>query len=339
MELRFGIIGLGALGRIQARLCDDMDEVEVIGGADVSAEAREAFEALSGAPTYESYEQLLASLGDELDAVLITSPHTLHYDHATACLDQGLHVHLEKPMVTDITDAVDLVERDRESDSILQLGYQRHLHPGYREIARLIEAGRIGEVHMVNSYMGQRWITEQRGTWRANPELSGGGQLYDSGSHLLDTILWTTNAQPRSVAAVMDYQDADVDVNSALSAVLSGPERPVTASVGISGDGRGTSPEEGLYIWGTSGRIAYENRTLLIAEDDGQAYRTEITDDLSFETMTRRKLEAFVAAIRGERAVVATSEFGLQVTALTEAAYEAYETDSTVDVQALIERA
>ena len=116
----------------------------------------------------------------------------------------------------------------------LQVGYQRHFDPVFRELKRLVTGGRIGEIHAANAYLGQDWIEIQRGAWRTDPALSGGGRLYDSGSHLLDALLWTLDAEPGTVAAVTDDRGEDVDVNSALAATLErGAAAPVTASVGV----------------------------------------------------------------------------------------------------------
>jgi predicted dehydrogenase len=333
--LRVGAIATGGLAFREAQLFDELDGVEVVAGADVDPAAREVFADEFGTAVYEDHAEMLDA--EDLDAVNVVTPHTLHYEQTTDALERGLHVHLEKPMVTTVAHGHDIIQRAAERDLVLQVGYQRHFHPGYREIRRLVEEGRIGDVHMVACYLAQDWISGQAGTWRVNPELSGGGQLSDSGSHLLDAMLWTTDSKPASVAASMDYRDQDVDVNSALAATLEGPSGPITASIGVSGDG--TSFEEGLAIWGTEGHIEYGHGEITVAESDGQTYTAEVEADTGFRTLTSAKLGAFVEAIRGEREVAVPGEYGLLVTALTEGAYEALECGETVDVQQLIEDA
>jgi predicted dehydrogenase len=241
MTLRIGVIGVGGLGHLQTQTYIGMAQVEVVGAADVSEEARHLFENDFSAPAYEHYREFLHEHGEELDAVMIVTPHTLHHEQAKSCMKQGYHVLLEKPMVTDTADAVDLIETADEEGVILQVGYQRHFHPAFEEIRRIIKEGRIGRVHCANCYLGQNWIDLHREDWRTDPSLSGGGQLYDSGSHLLDALLWTTDTKPKSVTAQMEYAKPDVDVNSALSIQLEG-EETLIASVGLSGDGIDVAP-------------------------------------------------------------------------------------------------
>lgn len=339
MEVGMGIVGLGGLGHVLLNIYEVMDGVDVVAGTDVSDGARRAFESAVDAPAYEDLRSLLAAHAGDLDAMTIVTPHTLHYQQASACFDEGLDVLVEKPMVTDITHAVDLVRTAEERDLVLEVGYQRHFHPAFREIRRLVDGGRIGEVHAVNCYLGQDWIAPHQGTWRTNPDLSGGGQLYDTGSHLLDAMLWTTESEPETVSAEIEYAEPEVDVNSALAITLRGTERTVTASVGVNGDGVSMSPTEGYVFWGTQGRLTYADDRLTVTENDGVTYAAEILAGTDFETVTREKLEDFVAAVRGEREPTVPGEVGLQVTALTEAAYRADETGSRVDVQASIEAA
>jgi len=337
METRIGIIGVGGLGYLQVSSYEDVEGVSIVGAADISADAREVFEREHGVPAYEHYRELLHELEDEMDAVTIVTPHTLHYEQAKACIERGLHVLVEKPMVTDVAHAVDLIETAADESVVLQVGYQRHFHPAFREIRRVVDEGRIGQIHMVNCYLGQDWIDVHRDSWRTNPSLSGGGQLYDSGSHLIDALLWTTDTQPVSVGAQIEFDEQGIDVNSSLSLVLEGDEGTTLASIGITGDGVDTTPSEGYVYWGTEGRITYDEDQITVAENDSVTYRTEITERMDFRTLNQRKLENFVESIEGTSEPAVPGEVGLQVTALTEAVYQAAETGSVVSVQSLID--
>lgn len=339
MELQIGVIGIGGLGHLQTKTYAGIEATTVVGGADISAGARRTFEENFQAPAYENYRELLHEHREELDAVMIVTPHTLHYEQAKACIEQGLHVLLEKPMVTDIAHAVDLIESATEQGVVLQIGYQRHFHPAFEEIRRIIQSGRIGDIHTVNCYLGQDWIDVHRDTWRTDVSLSGGGQLYDSGSHLFDALLWTTGTVPTSVTAQIDYADPGVDVNSALTLRLDRDGDPALASVGISGDGVDVPPEEGYFYWGSAGRISYIDNQIAVAEKGAMTYRTEITSGTDFQSLNRRKLENFIGSIEGTVEPAVPGNVGLQVTALTEAAYQAADSERSVAVQPLIEEA
>jgi len=329
-----GVIGLGGLGRLQAQTLTERDDVRLLGGADVAADAREAFGDAFDCPTYEDHPTLLAD--HDLDAAVIVTPHTLHHGQAVDCIEAGTDVHLEKPMVTTTEDAVDLLARAAAADRIVQVGYQRHFSPEYRELRRVVGGGRIGAVHMAACHLAQDWISGQAGSWRTDPSLSGGGQLIDSGSHLQDALLWTTDTTPATVAAVQDDWGHDVDVNSALAATLSGADRAITASIGVSGDGHAF--EEGLHLWGTGGHASLTRDGLTVVEDGAPVY-SAAPESTGFREITATKLGAFVEAVRGERGVAVPGEYGLRVTALTEAAFRAAEAGETVDARRLVAEA
>ncbi|WP_380678492.1 Gfo/Idh/MocA family protein [Salinigranum sp. GCM10025319] len=339
-------LGLGDLGRLEASVLDSLDGVRLVGGADPASGARETFEDELDRPAYESVDDLLGS--EDVDLVTIVTPHTLHYEQARECLSRDVHVHLEKPMVTDLAHADDLIERAAAHDLVLAVGYQRHFDPRFREIRRIVDSGRIGRPHMAVGHLEQEWIRWTQHQWRSNPELSGGGQLYDSGSHLLDVLLWTLRADPVSVTATVDRQGHAVDVNSALTVDLerraSGgaaggkttePEsEPITASVGVSGAGTSIpDPGESFRVWGTDGTVSFDGETITVREA-GMTYETTpaVPD---FEELTRRKLGNVVDAIRDEAELEVPASDGRQVVALTEAAYEAAERGERVTVAGL----
>ncbi|APW99750.1 oxidoreductase [Halobiforma lacisalsi AJ5] len=349
MQFGAAAIGLGGLGQLALEVLVDLEGVELVAGADVAADARDVFEREFDAPAYADHESLLEAHGDEIDVAVIVTPHTLHYEQARTCLEAGTHVYLEKPMVTDVGDAVDLLETaDREGLEI-QVGYQRHFHPGFAEIKRLVDSGRIGDVHTANAYLGQNWIDLHEGTWRVDPSLSGGGQLYDSGSHLLDALLWITGGTPRSVAGHMEYADEDeddrIDVNSSLSVRLEADGenqddgRSILAGVTVSGDGVNLSPSEGYAIWGTDGRVTFDGERIRLEERGATVYESTIEAPTDFTTLTGAKLENFLETIAGDSEPEVPGDVGLQVTALTEAAYRADREKRRIDVQSLIENA
>jgi len=339
MVLQIGIIGVGGLGYLQAKTYAELGSVDIVAAADVTADARDLFEREFHAPAYETYRALLHEHGADLDAVTIVTPHTLHYEQTMACLESGLHVLVEKPMVTDVGHAKALVEAAADRDLVLQVGYQRRFHDGFREIDRILRSGRIGRLRAVDCFVSQNWIDNHRGTWRVDPQLSGGGQLYDTGSHVLDALIWLSHAQPTAVTAQIQYAKPDIDVDSVLTVRLEHDAEPILASVAIVGDGVDATPQEGYRFWGTDGTISYTNDELEIDEQNGAAYRTEMAIDADFDTLNRRKLRNFVDAIEGQAELAVPGTVGLTITALTEAAYQADATGSTVSVQSVVENA
>jgi len=327
-NLRTGVIGTGGLGTHLGAMMEEIPGGEVVAIAEVSEEARTRAGTRLDAPEnarYGDHEAMLESV--DLDAVLIATPHTLHYEQVLAAMEHDLHVLCEKPLTTDLETARDLVERDENREEILQVGYQRHIEGPYvaaRE--QVAESG--GHPTFVTAEITQNWIQSQKGAWRANPDLSGGGQLYDTGSHVIDAVLWVTGLEPTAVTASMVFWEEDPRVDTQATLTVEFAEEAV-ASIAVSGD----APEvrEHHRYWGDDGAVyvdgrAWNDREVHFVDPDG-AQRYPGTPD-----RYPNKVVAFVESIREGTEPVATSRDALAVTAVTEAAYESARTDRRVEL-------
>jgi predicted dehydrogenase len=326
--LRTGIVGTGGWGTHIAEQFHENPDAEVIALTDISETNREgAGETLAVEPEhqYDDHESMMAT--EALDAVQITSPHELHYDHVVAALEHDLHVFCEKPFTPGLERARDLTRRVEASDVVTMVGYQRHVNAAYGEIRDAIASGDI-EPKLVTAELTQGWLEIAAGTWRADPTLSGGGQLYDSGSHVLDAIVWMLDEVPTAVTAEMEFEGEErVDVQATLTVRFDGG---TVASIAISGD----SPDvyERIAVRGDGGRgivrgTGWSHRECAIVDADGEE-RTAVAEDLS----SYAKVDAFVRAVQNDETPPATARNALYATALTEAAYEAARSGERVPI-------
>jgi len=328
-EVRIGITGTGGLGTHLGRGFGDVDGAAVVAVADVDEDNRASAAAEFGVPEGDRYGDHEAMLdGTDLDGVVVATPHTLHYDQVVAALDQGIDTLCEKPLCTDLADAEDLVARAETGEAALMVGYQRHLDPTFRAVRDELPE-RVGEVDYLTAEITQDWISGQEGAWRSNPDLSGGGQLYDTGSHLLDAVLWSTGLSPVAVDAQMQFHDAAerVDVQAALTVEFA---NGAVASIAVSGDA--ARHREHVHAWGESGglyidRAEWGRPDLQFVDRDGDSLARHVT-----EYDHRSKPAAFVDVIREGADPPATARDALTVTAVTEAAYESARTGKTVEI-------
>jgi predicted dehydrogenase len=328
MSLEIGIVGTGGLGTHLGRQFNEAKGADLVAIADVSDENRRAAGEKLEVPAAHRYEDLAELLEEEsLDGVAIATPHTLHYDQVVTAIEAGLHVLCEKPLTTDLDDARDLVERAEQSDSVLMVGYQRHLSPVYRAGREWVEDS--ARPKFVTAEITQDWIDSQEGAWRSNPDLSGGGQLYDTGSHLIDAVLWMTELTPTTVSAEMLFHDDEerVDTQAVLDVTF---EEDTVASVSVSGDA--PRVREHIHIWGDDGAayidgIEWKDRELELIDADG-----EIEDDPEIPEEHQTKAEAFVESIETGTEPPATARDAFYVTAVTEAAYESARSGERVGI-------
>jgi len=315
--IRFGVIGTGGMAQGHIERLLKMPEVKVAAFADISEQSLERTrskhgEAVADVPTFSGYRKMLNEA--KLDALLIATPHTLHYQMAVDSLDAGAHVLLEKPMVNKVTDAHALLKKIEETSLVVGLAYQRHGMPHFRYIREKIASGEYGQVQFINALQQQGWAKGTRGSWRQDPALSGGGQINDSGSHLLDIVLWTTGLAPEKVAAFMDPRGTPVDINSALSIKFTNGAQ---GNISVVGDAAGWY--EDITIWCDNGSFYVRN--------DG-TFRVQGTDGKTFSPDQSQMPEGsdvdtnFIRAILGTEKIAAEPINGLRTIELTEAAWE-----------------
>lgn len=184
--------------------------------------------------TYVDYKEMLDKEKGNIDAVVIATPDFWHAEHAIACMEAGLDVYCEKEMSNDLAKAKQMVETQKKTGKLLQIGHQRRSNPRYIHCYdKLIkQADLLGRVTTVNGQwnrgareplgfptkaaipadvLGKHGFDsmEQFRNWRWYRKL-GGGPIVDLGSHQIDIYSWYLGTTPRSVIASggTDYYDS-----------------------------------------------------------------------------------------------------------------------------------
>ncbi|MFC7078777.1 Gfo/Idh/MocA family protein [Halorussus caseinilyticus] len=331
-KLRVGVIGGGYIGTTVGRQFNTEPRSTVTALADVSADTRQAAgETLyvGDGSQYEDYREMLDA--ESLDAVLVGTPHTLHHEMVTAALDRNLHAFCDKPLTTDLDEARDLAERAEASEQVLMVGYQRHLNPAFKTARQRWQGeGETLSPDYLSAEITQDWISRFEDTWRTDPDLSGGGNLYDTGSHLIDAVLWTTGLVPEEVSAEMVFADDEgrVDQRAILTVEFADGAH---GTIAVHSDA--PCVREHVHVWDEEGAVYLEGRQW--EERELERIDADSTTVIPFidRSKQRNKAEAFVDCIESGEEPPATARDALAVTALTEAAYEAARSGERVSVE------
>lgn len=331
--LRFGIVGAGGMGTSHAReilgrrdatvdaLCDSSEAALERAAGRLYAPNAAGGEAGGNAATGGSegqarrFTSLAAMLSEtDLDAVVIATPHTQHTEQIGACLEAGKHVLCEKPMATTAADARAAMDLAQRNGLTLAIAYQRHGQARYKKAQEVIAGGLLGDIRLVTVLIAQDCLENflPGRTWRADPVLSGGGHVMDTGSHIMDMMLWVSGLEPESVYAQIDLYGTLVDVVSALTLKFANGAVGTFAATALTAE----PWREEFSFYGTKG--------VLNIRSDGLRYQTKGGDTIIPHTVGRdtRPVENFIAAVRGEVAAPrAPPIYGLRVAQVTEAAY------------------
>ena len=147
-NLQIGVIGVGYLGRFHAQKYAAMDDVDLIGVADVEPERAEIAASECGTRAFTDYRSLL----DEVDAVSIVVPTIYHHEVATVCLEKGCDILLEKPMTTSLAEADSLIRLADENNLILQVGHLERFNPAVLAMQPLLHNPLFIEAHRLSVF-------------------------------------------------------------------------------------------------------------------------------------------------------------------------------------------
>lgn len=269
--LRIGIVGCGHAARVHLNRLVALAGVRVVGCADPDlaaaralAERVPASETESGPAAFADHRELLRRTAPHV--VAIFTPHLAHYRPAMDALQAGCHVFIEKPLSTNVQEAVDIVGLARGRGLKVGVGHQYRLAPSLVEARRRLAQGTIGPLRLVTAALAQPWFATHVGsenTWRGDPKVAGGGILADAGDHLIDALLWTTGRVAVEVAALQNRLASGLDLVTAAAVRLAGG---TPATLALSGVSPGSLFE--LTYFGERGRLRATDTTLEEERDE-----------------------------------------------------------------------
>lgn len=202
-SLRIALAGSGGVVKRYRRTYANLAGVEVVACIDSNeSEARLAADELGATRSSSNFAD---ALRDDVDAVVISTPNHLHAEHALAAFDAGKHVLLQKPMARTAAECDLILAAQKRSGR--KLGVYMNLldHPLFRDIRRMVAAGRLGAVALFSARLAHRGGLGWGGVgqnWRASKATTGGGSFIQLGVHYQHLMRWLLNQQVDGVQAM-----------------------------------------------------------------------------------------------------------------------------------------
>ncbi|MGN6759851.1 MAG: Gfo/Idh/MocA family oxidoreductase [Leifsonia sp.] len=311
--LRYGVVGLGVMGRNHARVIRELDGIELAAVVDPFA----VDDDIAGAPLLPGLDRLLE---EHIDAAVVAVPTTAHEEVALRLAEAGVHVLVEKPIAADVTQGRRMTDAFRSRGLVGAVGHIERFNPALQALRQRLEAGELGEVYQI--------ATRRQGPFPVR--IADVGVIKDLATHDIDLTSWLAQSPFRSVHANTSRRSGR-------------PHEDLVAFNGRLGDGTITnhlvnwmSPmkeritvvtgESGAFVADTlSGDLTfYENGTDATEWDAVSAFRgvaegSVIRFALKKREPLRIEHEAFRDAILHDRPGIVTMEQGLATLAVAEA--------------------
>lgn len=216
-RLRLGMVGggpgafIGAVHRTAARLDDRYELVAAALSSDPERSLVGAKE-LHIPRAYRSFEEMCdaeSKRPDGIEVVSIVTPNHLHHAPAKAFLKAGIDVICDKPLTTNLKDAIDLADTVKRTGLVFGLTHNYTGHPLVRHAREMVAAGELGPIRLVQVEYAQDWLStplektgQKQAEWRTDPARSGpGGSLGDIGTHAFNLACFVTGLTCEQLAA------------------------------------------------------------------------------------------------------------------------------------------
>lgn len=263
-KVKIGIIGIGNMGSSHAKnlVAGKVPGGELVAICDINPERLEwaRQELGEGIKRYDNNEDFFAD--DELDAVMIATPHYDHPPLAIKGFENNLHVLTEKPAGVYTRQVREMNEVAKKSDKKFCIMYNQRTNPLFQKLKDLIESGELGEIKRTN-WIITSWYRPQSyfdsGGWRATWEGEGGGTLLNQNPHNLDLWQWTCGMPKRVRAFCYFGKYHDIEVEDDVTAYVEYENGATGVYVTSTADAPGTNR---LEVTGNRGKIVIENNEL-----------------------------------------------------------------------------
>ena len=187
-KVRWGIIGCGAVTEVKSGPAfQKVENSELVAVMRRSGElAKDYAERHGVAKWYDDADALISD--PEIDAIYIATPPNSHKEYTIKAARAGKPVYVEKPMALNWEECQEMIAVCKQAKVPLYVAYYRRALEPFLKIKELLNQRLIGDIRFVTIKHYQKESENQKDSWRTNPEIAGGGLLFDMGSHTLDIL-------------------------------------------------------------------------------------------------------------------------------------------------------
>jgi predicted dehydrogenase len=197
--MRLAIVGCGLIGAKRAAAAAP-HEIAVV--CDVDRARAEKLASQIGARAVHDWRQAVEA---DVDAVIVATTHDCLAAVALGAIEAGRHVLVEKPAGRHVREVRPLADAAAAHQRVVKVGFNHRFHPAVRRAHELVVEGKLGPLLFVRGRYGHGGRLGYEKEWRCQPQVSGGGELIDQGSHLIDLSRWFLGELSLAFSATPTY--------------------------------------------------------------------------------------------------------------------------------------
>jgi len=314
--MRVGVIGAGAMGQNHIRIYSEMPGVELVGISDIAVNRVNELSKRYSTMGFTDYKDLLKQ---NLDAVSIVVPTTLHRKVAIDAINANANVLVEKPIADTLENARDIVSEAHKANLTLMVGHIERFNPAVRKMKEIIDSGELGKVVSISA----------RRVGPNNPRIRDVGVILDIGVHDIDVISYLYGSNVLEVYAIAGKELHPHEDHASILLRFNDNNAGVVETNWLT-----PHKTRNFTVIGTEG-VGYGDymaQTVFIHDKDWiKEAKIEKKEPLKCE------LEGFISACKGRTEPLTTGEDGIHALEVALAAIMSYKTNSTIRISPSIE--
>ena len=329
--LKAGMIGSGSSATNIAKTIASLDGVELVALCDKFKESAMKLAEKHGVDYVT--DDHVEFCNQDMDFVIVSTPHGTHKEYVLYCLDQEKHVLVEKPIATQVKDAELMIRTAKDRGLKLGVHFQCRFFDAVQEAKKIIDSGKLGKIlHATVSVM---WFRDddyyQKSNWRGTWELEGGGSLINQAIHPVDEMVHLVGPVKR-LFGFWGHRVHDIEVDDITAAAFMF-ENGAFGALQTSTATKAAFPAK-LTIFGSDGAVEIEGNILTIHKEDGTSEKRDYaanqggqvgsaTDPKKFSLLAHSRLmQDFLDAINDDREPTVNGEEGLKSLKVVRAVYD-----------------
>lgn len=271
---------------------------------------------------YENYDSIKDNA--DIDIVYVVLPNNMHAEFTIRAAQAGKHVTCEKPMAITVEDCDRMIAACKKAGKMLSIGYRLHFDPYNLEMARLGTKKIFGNITKLSAGFG---FKAQKGIWRLDKKIAGGGPLMDLGIYCLQGVCYTTGLEPVAVtaqSAPISDKEKFIDIEETLSFQMEMPTGLIAECKTSYTDGLNylkAEAEDGFFELQPSFNYS------------GLKGKTS-TGIIEYQPMSQqaKQMDEFALAVKNNRPTIVPGEMGRRDVKIITAIYEAMHSGKRVIV-------
>jgi predicted dehydrogenase len=184
--LGVAILGCGLIGRKRSKT---LDGAKLVVCADVDEKRAQLLaDEFPGCEATSNWRKALHRA--DVDIVIVATTNDALVETSLAAVQEGKHVLIEKPAARNVAELDVLIAAAQKNSVQVRVGFNHRYHPAFLKAREIVDSGQLGELMFIRGRYGHGGRKGYDREWRADPSLSGGGELIDQGVHLIDLARW-----------------------------------------------------------------------------------------------------------------------------------------------------